>query len=346
MAHSTGRLILLDLIRFIAAMAVLIFHYKSKYIETLQADTELASVIYSVTKFGYLGVDLFFLISGFVIFASALKRTPTQFLISRTTRIYPTFWACLIITCLLILIYPDPPPISLSRFLSNLTLLHSYLDIASVDGVYWTLLVELKFYSCIFVLMLLGWLKFYRVWLLIWLVLTVMFVLFHQPFFLGWFISPEYSPYFISGIIFYLAQREGYSKLYVSVLGIAFVMALRHAYIAVDSFSHDISPIDRYIVMAIVTSFYGVFYLISRKSISLKYRSIYVILGGMTYPLYLLHNTGGKLTFDFFVSFISPLPLLVLITLIVMGLSYVINVWLEKRLANQLKVYLLKHLER
>ncbi len=56
MDDSKERLILLDLMRFVAAMAVLIYHYKSKYIETLQADAELASAIYSITKFGYLGV--------------------------------------------------------------------------------------------------------------------------------------------------------------------------------------------------------------------------------------------------------------------------------------------------
>ena len=193
--------------------------------------------------------------------------------------------------------------------------------------------------------LLLGWLKFYRVWLVIWLILTVTFIFFGQPFFLGWFISPEYSPYFISGIIFFLVQREGYNRLYASVLVIAFVMALRHAFIVADTFTHDISLTDRYIVMAIVTGFYGVFYLISRKRISLQYRNIYLILGGMTYPLYLLHNVGGKLTFDYFVSFISPLPLLVLITLAVMGLSYVINIWLEKKLANRLKIYLFNRLE-
>lgn len=331
--------------RFFAATAVLVFHYDSKYVETFQADTQLASAIYSVGKFGYLGVDLFFLISGFVIFASALNRKPTQFLVSRATRIYPTFWVCLAITCLLNLIIPGSSPVSLSQFIANSTLMHSYLGIESVDGVYWTLLVEIKFYACIFALMLLGWLKLYRIWLSIWLVSTVIFTFSKQPFFLGWFISPEYSPYFISGIIFYLAGREGYDKLYVTVLGVAFAMALRHAFIVADSFSASITYFDRYIVMAIVTSFYVVFYLNSRGKIELESRNFYVALGGITYPLYLLHNAGGKLTFEFFVDFMSPVPLFVLITLAMMGLSFLIHIWVEKKLANRLKLELLKRLE-
>ena len=146
MEETKGRLLFLDLIRFLAAMAVLIFHYKSKYIETLPVDSELAAVIYSVTKFGYLGVDLFLLVSGFVIFASAMNRTPSQFLISRGTRIYPTFWVCASFTCLLILVYPDSfSSVSPLQYLANLTLFHEYLGVKGIDGVYWTLVVELKF---------------------------------------------------------------------------------------------------------------------------------------------------------------------------------------------------------
>jgi peptidoglycan/LPS O-acetylase OafA/YrhL len=343
MSETKGRLLILDLIRFVAAMGVLIFHYKSKYIETLTADSNLADSIYSITKFGYLGVDLFFLVSGFVIFASAMYRTPSQFVISRGTRIYPTFWVCMSFTVILTLVFPDPfSSVSALQYIANLTLFHEYAGFGSIDGVYWTLVVELKFYACIFLLMILGWLKAYRVWLVVWLIATLSFVSFGQPYFMGWFISPEYSPYFMSGIIFYLARREGYNKLYVAILAVAFLLALRHAFIVADSFTEYMSFADRIIVMGIVTSFYFIFYKISRNQIELKYRGSYIILGGMSYPLYLLHNVSGKRTFDYFVDCVSPLPLLILITLAVLGLSFVIHTRLEKIYSNRLKTYLFR----
>jgi peptidoglycan/LPS O-acetylase OafA/YrhL len=48
---------------------------------------------------GYLGVNLFFVISGFVIFMT-LDRTlvPLDFVISRTSRLFPAYWAAIIIT--------------------------------------------------------------------------------------------------------------------------------------------------------------------------------------------------------------------------------------------------------
>ena len=49
--------------------------------------------IADVAKYGYLGVDLFFVISGFVIAYSADGRTPAEFAIARFARIYPGFLA-------------------------------------------------------------------------------------------------------------------------------------------------------------------------------------------------------------------------------------------------------------
>jgi len=344
--EDKARVVYLDLVRFIAAMAVVIFHYKSKYLESLPSGSDTSAVIYSITKFGYLGVDLFFMISGYVIFASAMNRSPWEFLTSRATRIYPTFWVCATITLLTIIVFSDSSSFTIFHYLINLTLLHEILGVPAIDGVYWTLVVELKFYACVFMLSLLGLLKFYRIWLSIWLIATFMFVFYGQPFFMGWFISPEYSPYFISGIVFYLVQREGYNKLYSLILGLGLVLALRHAFHAVDSFAQDISLLDRYIVMTIVFSFFVNFYLISRNKIGLKYRRVYLVLGGMTYPLYLLHNAIGKIVYDNFIDFLQPFPLLLLITITVMGLSYAINLSIEKRLANHLKYFLFDKLER
>lgn len=346
MDEARQRLILLDLTRFFAAMAVLIFHYKSKYLETLPENSALGETIYAVTKFGYLGVDLFFLISGYVIFASSLYRSPWEFLVSRGTRIYPTLWTCVTLTALAILVFRGPTAISWPEYLANMTLFQSYLGIDSIDAVYWTLEVEIKFYGCIFVLSLFGWLKHYRIWLPIWLAATLCFVFFGQPFFMGWFMSPEYSPYFIAGIVFYLTQREGYNPLYLGILVLAMILAMRYAFGIADSFTHDIDLGDRYIVVALVGSFFGLFYLLSTGRVRLGYRRIYLVLGAMTYPLYLLHNVAGKLLFDHFRTEVPAFPLLLLITLIVMGTSYLINTWVEQRFANGLKFYLFALMKR
>lgn len=46
-------------------------------------------VLSEVTRYGYAGVNLFFVISGFVILMSVWGRTAPQFIASRVSRLYP-----------------------------------------------------------------------------------------------------------------------------------------------------------------------------------------------------------------------------------------------------------------
>jgi peptidoglycan/LPS O-acetylase OafA/YrhL len=331
----------LDLIRFFAALSVVVYHYKSKYIESLADDPALAQGIYAITKFGYLGVDLFFIISGFVIFASALGRTGFQFAVSRITRLYPTLWVCVTVTALMsLLLRGADSDISIVQWLANLTLFNKRMGIEDIDGVYWTLVVEVKFYFCILALLLFDLVRYYRIWIPIWLLATVTFLLFKQPFFLGWFISPEYSSYFISGIIFYLARRDGYRWFHVSVLVPAIAVSSVYAYRALSSFARDVTDTDRLIAVGIVWCLYLLFFLVSIRKFTLRSTGFVLGLGGMTYPLYLLHNRAGKEIYDYFSTTIPPLSLVLAIIAVMLLASWVIHVYLERGIADRLKFYL------
>lgn len=345
--NNNDRLIILDIIRFVAAMSVLIYHYQSEYISTLPADSLIAQYIYSITKFGYLGVELFFLISGFVIFASAKNRTSSQFFISRATRILPTFWVCMTLTSIVILIEPtNQISLTLAKYIANFFLIYSHIGQEPVDGVYWTLVVEVKFYACVFLLILSGAFKNHKLWLSIWLILIISFLIFNQPFFLGWFISPHYSCYFISGIIFYLARTEGYTKFNTIVLAISFILALLQTYQSIDSFTKSADINDKLIALVLVSLFYGLFFLISKNILNLKPKKSWLLLGGITYSLYLLHNLMGRLIFGYFKTSIDPLLLILLIALAMTLISLFIHIKLERKISDRLKTYLINLLSK
>ena len=89
---------ILDLLRFLAAFGVMCFHYFS----AVPANGGLFSFF---VRHGCLGVELFFTISGFVIFFSVIKPTK-EYALGRFLRIYPLFWFLCTITYLTTIFSP------------------------------------------------------------------------------------------------------------------------------------------------------------------------------------------------------------------------------------------------
>lgn len=343
MANGEERFVELDLLRFFAAFSVMIYHYKTKYFEARPFDSGLAETFYEITKFGYLGVDLFFIISGLVILHSATGCSCSRFAISRFTRLYPTLWICMTFTAIISLsLKGAESEITILQWLTNLTIMSSYLGQNYIDGVYWTLLIEIKFYFLIFMLLMAGVIKYERIWLTVWLIATITFALFKQPFFMGWFISPEYSPHFIAGTTFFLIRRDGLQLFYAVILFVSLVMSCCYAYIASSSFVRDITTPERLMAVLIIAFFYVILLLISTKRFSLiGPRTLLLILGGVTYPLYLLHNRLGKEIFDAFKGTIDVVPLLIVIATGMMAVSLCVHLTLEKQFADRVKVFLI-----
>ena len=72
------RLAELDLMRFVAAASVAIYHWTYRPMTTAGPSETAFGAFQSLSMFGYLGVDLFFMISGFVILWTASNRGPTS----------------------------------------------------------------------------------------------------------------------------------------------------------------------------------------------------------------------------------------------------------------------------
>jgi len=180
MRQLHGRINELDVLRGIAAMAVVLFHYTTQY-DQLFGHSPSFPIRFPI---GSYGVHLFFIISGFVIFMS-LERTkkPLDFVIARFSRLYPAYWIAIAITFSILLFFPlQGRTVSFSHALINLTMLQNFINVPSVDGVYWTLCIELKFYAIIFLLFLFNILKKIELVCLSWIVSLLFFLHSHQLF--------------------------------------------------------------------------------------------------------------------------------------------------------------------
>ncbi len=142
---TSRRLTEIDSLRGIAAMLVVLFHFTTRYDELFGHAGAPAAAL----PWGYLGVNLFFMISGFVIFMTLEKtRQSLDFVVSRFSRLYPAYWAAVILTFLLTHWLGLPGKlVGGETALLNLSMVHSFFNIPNVDGVYWTLEIELIFYA-------------------------------------------------------------------------------------------------------------------------------------------------------------------------------------------------------
>lgn len=333
------RIVALDLIRFLAALSVVLYHYISR------PGSNAYPLLSEATKYGYLGVPLFFIISGYVIALSANNRSALQFSISRFVRLYPALWAGVIFTVLILVILTGKQ-YSWPHILANFTLVNEYLGFKDIDSVYWTLKAELKFYACVFLLLSFGVFPKYRIWLSVWLGLTVMHTAFGQPFFMGWFITPSYSSFFIAGIAFFLIQENGKNTFNHFVLILSLIVSSIRAYGQADGFMVDPSIMEKSISVAIVWFFYCLMYFLSIGKIHLREKNIFITLGALTYPLYLIHNMAGKAIIDHFSSTISEKIMIVLVIIFMIFASWIIHSVIEKPLSTPIKNYLLRIFDR
>lgn len=107
--------------------------------------SNIANYILGYWDLGKMGVALFFLVSGVVIpFSLFRAESPIRnFVISRLFRLYPIYWVSLLV---ILILGTRSEPSSLFTILANLTMFQKFIGIQDINGVAWTLQIELMFY--------------------------------------------------------------------------------------------------------------------------------------------------------------------------------------------------------
>ncbi len=330
-AQNTQKIGSINTLRFIAAIFVVLYHYGFSfyYRDLSYVDTPILRYLF---QYGYLGVDLFFIMSGFVISLSAENRGAYGFFKSRIGRLYPVFWASAIVTSLFLLfgghlIYSD---MSWYRFFTSMTMLPSFFNADPLDGVYWTLAVEMKFYFIIFLLLIFK--QFKKVEILsiplsVIMLLSAIFLTIDVESQLTWI------PNFVAGVIFYKIYKEGLTRWRIfalcNTLTASILFTLKRVPYLSEGFGVPFKPSVIFVYIAI---FYILFILISLNKFKIPNNAYVNILGLLTYPLYVLHNQIGRIAFTY--ADLKNIPLFVSfpsIIIFVFGLSYAVHKLFERR---------------
>lgn len=280
----------LDLLRFFAALAVLLFHYTYfSQANSLMPSSPLIEKVGLVTRYGYLGVHIFFIISGFVIIMTAAKTDHAGFFTSRFARIFPTFAACAALT-LLICAVSGRQSLSLHLYLANLTFAPQAFGFEWIDGVYWTLRYEVVFYGLVFLLMLIGNIQkgvFY--FSIMWLAVSALYAVGALPLAVKSIFVADYSALFVVGIGLFLSVKKqtiGNISLTCTATAIAVACELRHLH--TDTYGENYNVW----VVGILVAIFPIVVLVAIKY-GREAGPVSRALGGISYPLYLLHAEIG-----------------------------------------------------
>jgi peptidoglycan/LPS O-acetylase OafA/YrhL len=339
MRQDRSRIPALDGLRLFAALAVVAYHYtgygpavrRSWGVPAFEAFPGLSAV----TQYGRLGVELFFLISGFVICMSAWGRDLGAFVRSRVTRLFPAYWAAVLLTTGVVALFSTQyHHVSGTDLLVNLTMLETPMGVPVVDGVYWTLWVEACFYL-LFAFVVWRGLTRRRVvaFCFLWLAVAVLCTKAPDPLVKA-LVQPTYAPYFIAGIAFYLIHRFGSDLKLWGLIGACF--ALSADWVASDAVAAGKAmnqPMPAAPAVAAVAAFYGVMALVALGKLShIRWRWL-TTAGILTYPLYLVHELNGWVLIHALRTSLPQVPryaLLAVVTAVAL-----IGAWLLHRLVER-----------
>ncbi|GAA3161630.1 acyltransferase family protein [Nonomuraea roseoviolacea] len=344
-ARGDGRLAELDLLRFAAALAVLAFHYLVAYASVWgDRPAELFPAVAPFAGLGILGVELFFVISGFVILMSAWGRSLGAFARSRLVRLYPAYWLSLAAVAALYGLTDAKaldPKLTPGDYAVNATMFQRLFGVTDAAGVYWSLWAELRFYLIMAILVVIG-VTYGRVLVLggVWLAAALGAELLGNDL-LNEIVMPRYAPYFVAGMALYLIHKHGSAWLPWLYVVAGWAMSLHaalervHGRIEVAGFKN--MPVTDVSVIVTITLVYAVMALVALGLLRLRPSKFLTALGSTTYPLYLFHSAVAVALVPRLTGSLPPWLTATVTALAAIVLSYLVYTFAERPIQRLLR---------
>ena len=339
MSHTTeqpvhhSRVEALDLLRLLAALAVVFYHFVFHGPGGFELTSLSLPEAAAIAKYGYLGVPLFFVISGFVIAYSAEGRTAREFVAARIARIYPGFLICMTLTFLAITVLGGPRiQASVWQWLANIAIAAPAFDQPYMDSAYWSIVVEVVFYGWVAIFIAAG-LFSSRLSPLVaaWLLVSIVNEVFIDSFLLRKLLITNYSGFFAAGLMLYALHAGRRDALIWSLLGAATLLgAFQSDWVAASIVSRSNTGLSRIVVAAAsvgAVALVGACARIRRLPVS---SATALAIGAMTYPLYLLHQMLGYIIFNQLEGWASPAVLVAVALAAVLALSWIVQRFAER----------------
>ena len=323
-----------DILRFLAAVMVMLHHYGFwvwAFPNGLSARASGGIPPHPEVAYlgsGWVGVQVFFVISGFVIAFSAENSTPLKFFEARVRRLAPAVWICAPVSAIVLLVAGVS-----WRTDAVVRLVRTALFVPFepwVDSVYWTLGIEIAFYAIVWALLRLG--RFHlmeMVAIVIGLVSTLFWCLYYP---LGWsdfaetrwlqLVLVHHGCFFAVGVLLWLMRFKA-----LTASRLAFCLLFLGGGVLQIASSVDVHSIKVEAVMPYAPPILIFLVAIALMAWSLRLDlswSGWRRLGLMTYPLYLIHDVIGAAMLGAMIRTGAPY----LLSMVVVGATMIAASWL------------------
>lgn len=258
------------------------------------------------------------------------KTTYVDYLKKRMKRLYPEYWISMLITTIFLLLLLREMFPGWKCLLINISMLQGFLGITNLDGAYWTLAYEIRFYIFIFALIALKQLKQIRKICILWLALSIAVFGMVQIGNSGiiiklitYIIMPEFCAPFVAGIFVYFL-KYGFKDVlcYIGIL-LSLILSL---------FEQENSYFFSLMLISII-----MITILFMRRYSYKYKKIILRLNNIkhkpltwiaqiSYPLYLLHQYIGYAILQYIESKNINNEIVIFIPIcIVLMLAFIVN---------------------
>jgi peptidoglycan/LPS O-acetylase OafA/YrhL len=336
----------LDGLRLLAALMVCFYHYSGRGGDITRAwgesPRELFPTLSSFSVYGCLGVQVFFVISGFVICMSSWGRTLGDFFRSRVARLYPAYWVAIALVTTACYILPAvSEPLRTHEILVNLTMLQQPTGVHRVIGVDWTLWTEARFYL-LFALVVWKGVTYRRVVIFccLWTVATGVAQVAHNDL-MTEVVAQDSAPFFIGGLALYLIHRYGSDLLLWGIVATSFLLGQHYALLAVWSphATNVFAQRSPYVVLLIVAFAFASVAAVALGWLRWANWRWLTFAGALTYPFYLIHEHLGWFAIRILHRRLGldPWPTFVISIVTMLVLAWLIHTLVENPVGPRLK---------
>jgi len=290
MLNESQRYNSLQMLRGAAAVFVMLYHATRHY------ENKDLTFLSGFFQHGYLGVDIFFVLSGFVIYSSSLKYFSSHdiktYLAKRFIRIYVPYWIFLFLPLLFLFIFKP-------QFIQNayafsidyvFKLIFLTFNHPEVSQITWTLSFEIYFYLLFIGFVLFKWYRYF-----IFLLICVIIINYVNPTIFGNGVVGKYMLStlvleFFFGIIIALIYKNKISFNPKILLVFSLLLFVVFVFLHHQNIINIYTKSNRFLFLGFA-SFLLIYSLLKTEQLyKIKIPNIFIKIGDSSYILYLIHS--------------------------------------------------------